>query len=272
MELSSDSMTPEQKAQAMVDRLNRMEGDLDKSIYDCSKCMNRGFIYSVKPYFKDFIEVARECDCKEIRTSIIRMKKSGLEPLMKKCTFDKYEAAEDWQQYVKQKAQIFASDIDQLENKWFFLGGGIGCGKTHLCTAIVKELLEKGRSARYMLWINDSSKLKAMINDPGYEEALDDFREAEVLYIDDFFKIVKDNQGKEMLPTGADIKLAYELINYRYQHDDLITIISSERFAAEIESIDSAVGSRILEKCQDNAISIARDPKRNFRMKNLKII
>lgn len=272
MEHLFDSMTPEQKAQQMVDKLNSMEGDLDPNIYDCSKCKNRGFIYSVKPYFNDYMEVAKECECKPIRNSIIRMKKSGLDPIIKKCTFEKYEATEDWQKALKEKAQNFARNVDQLENKWFFLGGGIGIGKTHLCTAIVKELLEKGKSARYMLWVNDSAKLKAMINDPEYEFELDNFRKAAVLYIDDFLKIVKDNAGKEMLPTGADIKLAYEIINYRYQHDDLITIISSERFANEIENIDSAVGSRILEKCQQNAIGIGRDPKRNFRLKNLNVL
>lgn len=271
-EQSFNSLTAKEKAEQMVEKLNSMEGDLDKSIYDCPKCKNRGFIYSVKPYFNDFMETAKECDCKPIRNSIIRMRRSGLEPIIKKCTFERYETTEEWQKVLKEKALAFVNDIDLLDNKWFFVGGGIGSGKTHLCTAMVKELIENGKSARYMLWINDSTRLKAMINVPEYEAALDEFRKADVLYIDDFLKIVKDNQGKEMLPTGADIRLAYEIINYRYMHSELITIISSERFINEIESIDSAVGSRIIEKCGANAIGIARKQERNYRMKNLQVI
>ena len=42
-----------------------------------------------------------------------------------------------------------------------FIGGQVGAGKTHLCTAMVGEFLKRGISAKYMLWRDDALKLKA---------------------------------------------------------------------------------------------------------------
>lgn len=269
---SLSNMSEKEKVQLKVDTLNNSEGTLDKNVYDCEKCKNKGYIYSVIENDGHYSELAKECDCKAIRQSIISIRKSGLEPIIKKSTFERFETNEKWQQTVKEKAQIFANTVDHLENKCFFIGGGVGAGKTHLCTAIVGQMLSEKRTARYMLWVRDSAKLKMMVNDEAYEPELDDFRKVEVLYIDDFFKITKDGYGKETLPTSADIRLAYEIINYRYQHSELITIISSERFINEIEEIDSAVGSRIYEMSKGNVLNIAREKKRNYRLKDAEIL
>lgn len=266
------SMTERERAQYFVDEENKKEGNLDKSIYYCEKCKNKGWIYVVQEYMGHFYETMKECECKSIRKSVLNMKKSGLEPIIKRSTFDMYEAKEEWQKKAKEAAQNFAKNVNNLQNKWFFIGGGIGSGKTHLCTAIVREFLRAGKTAKYMLWVEDSVKLKAIVNMPEYESTLDEYRKAEVLYIDDFFKITKDGYGKEMLPTAADIRLAYEIINYRYQHDNFITIISSERFINELEEIDSAVGSRIYEKAKSNVFNIAREKNRNYRLRGMDII
>lgn len=269
---SFEEMTYKDRLQLSVDTFNAVEGTPDKSGYDCRKCRNKGLIYFVQERNGTYIEVAKECDCKPIRKSIMSMKNSGLEPIIKRCTFDKYEATEEWQKIAKTKAYNFAKNAEALDEKWFFIGGGIGSGKTHLCTAIVREFLIAGKNAKYMLWVKDSAKLKAMVNEPEYEATLDEYRNAQVLYIDDFFKITKDGYGKELLPTAADIRLAYEIINHRYQHSELITIISSERYIYEIEEIDSAVGSRIYEMSKDNVVNIARDKKRNYRIRGMEVI
>lgn len=261
-----------ERVQFLVDVMNEDEGNLDSSIYDCKKCKNKGFIYFVDERNGHYWEATKYCDCKKMRNSIIKMRVSGLEPIIKRCTFDKYEAKEDWQKKAKEKAMNFAANCESLEDKCFFIGGGVGSGKTHLCTAIVRELLLKGKSARYMLWVKDSAKLKAIVNDAEYEPALDEFRKVEVLYIDDFFKVTKDRNGNELYPTAADIRLAYEIINYRYQHRDLITIISSERYIDELEEIDSAVGSRIYEISGDNILMISKDRSKNYRFKKREVL
>lgn len=261
--------------------LNEEPGDLNTlDGYNCKACLNRGFIWDFEerpPYIEGgepiYSEVTRECSCMKVRANIRRMKNSGLEPIIKKCTFEHYQAAEDWQKALKKGAMEFSAGVDGLEHKWFFMGGGVGSGKTHLCTAIAREFLYAGKEVRYMLWVSDANKLKSVVNDAqAYAEIIEPLKNAEVLYIDDMFKPAKDNSGQDMKPTAGDIRLAYEIINHRYQRPDSITIISSERYISELEEIDSAVGSRIYEMTRQNAYNIAREPGRNYRTKDMNIL
>lgn len=81
-----------------------------------------------------------------------------------------------------------------------------------------------------------------------------------MLYIDDFFKT---QQGTNVTP--ADVKLAFELLNWRYIKNK-ITIFSSERFIQDIMNIDESL-SRIFEKAKIR-VSIKADKNRNYRLKN----
>ena len=271
-------MSEKELAEYRIELSNKDIGNLnEKDGYDCKECLNRGFIWKLeervgrdgKPIY---VEVHSKCDCMKVRASIRRMKRSGLEPLLKRCTFDQYEATEKWQQTIKEKAMAFPKVSEGLENKWFFIGGGVGSGKTHLCTAIARDFLLQGKEVRYMLWVKHSQELKAAVNDESYGEMLSALQNVEVLYIDDFFKPMKDDRGKDLPPTKADIRLAYEIIDHRYQHRELITIISSERHIHELEEIDSAVGSRIYEMTKLNAYNIAKSKDRNYRLRDMEII
>lgn len=272
-------LSPKERAERMIQNANNLDGDLNQDDgYNCDICRNKGFVVMLTESKRPdgtvvYGETSVECKCKVIRNSIRRMKKSGLENIIKKCTFDAFEDSEQWQNQIKTAAQAFADNVDELEKKWFFIGGGIGTGKTHLCTAISRKMLYDGKSVKYMLWVDESTRLKSLINDDmRYSEIMHELKSTEVLYIDDFFKIVKDGYGQELKPTAADIKLAYEIINYRYQHQELVTIISSERHIGEIYTIDSAVGSRIYEMTKGNAYNISRDENRNYRTKDMNII
>lgn len=145
-------------------------------------------------------------------------------------------------------------------------------GKTHLCTAVARMFLLKGKNVRYMVWMDESKKLKAIINDAeSYNEQISAIKNADVLYIDDLFKTGKDQNGNVMPPTAADVQLAIEILNYRYYNHCYATIISSERLLNEITDIDEALGGRIAEMTGDckYAINIARDKSKNYRLRNL---
>ncbi len=246
--------------------LNEQDG------YDCPYCLNRGYFwdYEDKPPYKEFTV---DCKCKKIRASIRRMKRSGLEPVLKRCTFDKYETPEQWQKIIKEKAQAFSQIVDELENKWFFMGGAVGGGKTHLCTAVSRDFLKQGKEVRYMLWVEEVAKLNAAVTDEAvYRALIEPLKTVAVLYIDDFFKPTRDSRGQIMKPTPGYLKRAYEIIDYRYQHRDLITIISSEWHVNELEEIDSAVGSRIYEMTKENAYNIAKSKDRNYRLRDMEIL
>ena len=96
------------------------------------------------------------------------------------------------------------------------------------------------------------------------EEKLEEIKRVEVLYIDDLFKTKDD-----IPPTAADINIAFEVINYRYNNPELITIISCQQMFAELLTVDEATASRIAEMCGEYSLSIARDIKRNYRLKGM---
>ena len=68
-----------------------------------------------------------------------------------------------------------------------------------------------------MTWPGESTRIKAIINDDEeYAEVVGRLKNVRVLYIDDFFKPVKDELGRPKPPTAADVRLAYELLDHRY--------------------------------------------------------
>lgn len=261
-EINKSSENSEHKRlERKIQLLNEIEGKKNKDIYDCPICRNKGVVYFVKAY-PDYEGVAcANCDCMAIRESYGRMKKSGLEPLLKKCTFESYRTDKPFQREIKQRAENFLSG--GYKENWFFIGGQVGCGKTHICTAIAGELLKSGKAVRYMQWRDDVTKLKALANSEERDELIKPFKEAEVLYIDDLFKT---QQGVNA--TAADVNIAFEILNYRYNNKSkLITIISSEKIIPEIIAIDEAVGSRIRELCGAKfSIGINPDKGKNYRL------
>ncbi len=241
--------------QIRVDKYNS-EVDTDTTL-DCPLCKNKGYIAYLTPDEKFDLKA---CECRIKRNFIKRIKKSGLEKLMQEYTFEKYEIIEPWHKTIKEKALAY---LDDNFKKWFFIGGQVGAGKTFICTSITGELINRGKQAVYMLWRDEIVALKANVNNfAEYDKRMNEFKKAKVLYIDDFFKTEK---GKE--PTPADVNVAFELLNYRYNNHDLITIISSEKMVDELMQIDEAVGSRIYQRSKDYQFNILEDENKNMRLR-----
>lgn len=230
--------------------------------YDCPVCRNKGNIMYYDP--ETGYEMVKECECMAVRRSQTRIERSGLKGLLEDYTFDTFTTKQPWQKQVKDLALAFTNDHS---GKWFFAGGQPGCGKTHLCTAIVGELMKQGKAAKYMLWRDEIVKLKAVINDDeAYGDLIRDLKTLDVLYIDDLFKTGKDKDGKVIPPTASEIAIAFEILNYRYNNPHLITIISSERLIDDILDIDEAIGSRILQRAKKYSMIINYDRTRNYRI------
>ena len=265
-----DLMSLEEYEQFKVDNMNKLQGDLnDRDGYECPFCLNKGVIYERVENNGNRYTTALDCKCAPIRRSIMRMKRSGLKDVIKNCTFEKWIASEDWQKATKQAAQDFA----KAPQGWFFIGGQSGCGKTHLCTAICRDLLLSGQEVQYMQWRDEVVRLKGReLAHDQRESIINAFKKAKVLYIDDLFKTGKNPDGSEQRPTSADINIAFELLNYRYNNPDMITIISSEFPMLGLLEIDEAIGGRINERTQGKALSIAKDGAKNYRTKNMIIL
>ena len=261
---TSEPMSPKEYEQFKVDGLNATEGNRhEEDGYHCNTCRNKGYVIKLAEYEDgSFHQVCCDCKCVEIRNSIMRMKRSGLKDIIKDYTFDKFEDSEPWQKAVKTAAMEYAKNPEG----WFFLGGQSGSGKTHLCTAICREFLLAGKRVRYMLWRDDIVKIKGAVTDSEeYSKMIDQFKTVDVLYIDDLFKTGKAADNSVQKPTGADINVAFEIINYRYNNPSLLTIISSELSEDELLDIDEAIGGRIYERAK--SITIGRSRDRNYRIK-----
>jgi DNA replication protein DnaC len=246
----------EHRVDADVRNYNSTYGDLPD--YNCPECRNRGEI----AVNRDGVFKTYDCDCKIIRRNIVYIRESGLGDLIDIYTFDNYTTEKAWQKYVKNRAIEY---ISQPGGHWLSVLGCVGAGKTHICTAVCGELMKTGQNLKYMRWRDESVKIKAAVNNnTEYTQLLQPFKDAEILYIDDLFKTKKDADI-----TPADINLAFELINYRYNSPSKKTIISSEKSIAEFYDIDSAVGTRIYEKSKklDFCLEIENTNENNYRLR-----
>lgn len=243
--------------QDIIDRWNAKTGDLNEADgYNCDLCKNKGFIARLDD---DETEIHSFCKCQKIRATLKRAKESGLGNILTEYTFDKFKDADEWQKLIKSKAQAFCKDD---MSKWFYIGGQVGSGKTHICTAIAAHYIKAGYEVKYMLWNEESKKLKSLVNDVSYQEQISIYKNIDVLYIDDFLK-VKNGEN----PTTADINLAFEIINHRLIESDKITIISSEKLLDELMDYDEATMSRIYQKTGNYKISIGKDRAKNYRLR-----
>ncbi len=253
LSLSRVELSSEDWSKLRVERANSIPGNLKG--YDCPDCLNRGYSTRID---ENGFEVSVPCQCLKIRASLRAVERSGLKNVLDRLTFDKFKTDEPWQAKLKSAAERFVNEAD---GAWFYVGGNPGSGKTHICTAICAELLNKSREVRYFVWPSDIRRLKTLVNDGEYDTVFDDFANAEVLYIDDLFKARSDSDL-----TAADISRTFELINRRDQQPEKITIFSSERNIESVIRIDEATGSRIFFRARGYVFDLGRNQRRNQRL------
>ena len=222
--------------------------------YYCPKCHGKCIVFFIKG---DDI-VSRFCECRVIRRNLKMIAESGLESAIKNKTFDTFKVTENWQKAILEKARSF---IDDTYYKTFFMGGQPGSGKTHLCTAMCGEFIKRGKETKYFLWTREVRDLKGFA-DWRYEEKMRELRQVEVLYIDDYLKVMKG-----ATPSPADMAIAFEIINSRLIDPHKVTVISSEFTIEELLTLDEGTASRICESTGPYAISISPATEKNYRLK-----
>ena len=244
----------------LCERMNEAVGN--KTGYDCPVCKNKGVIYRLD---ESGNIVARPCKCLAMRKARKYMEQSGLGTLLDRCTLDSYIAKEAWQEKAKKTAEEFIS----CGENWLYVGGQVGSGKTHLCVAVTREFLQRGVKSLYVLWLTEAQRLRTAVNDDVYSKIMRRLTTVPVLYIDDFLKVQNGEyqHSSKPVPTPSEIKLAFDLVNQRYNNPRLITIFSSEHMLNEVSAMDSGLASRIYERCGGNrfVLEIERSESRNMR-------
>lgn len=221
-----------------------------QTILHCDKCDDAGFI--LKADNKGFMQ-AVVCECDTRRKVMIALKKSGLADSIEKFRFDNFNQHHDFQKLMYETCQGF---IAQDNEKFLFIGGQSGSGKTHLGTAVCAHFINKGVNTIYTTFEILMNNLKSKLNDEDYEDEIYKYGNVPVLYIDDFMKFE---------PSKSDIKNTFEVINMRAVNGKT-TIITSERSIDEILQIDEALGGRIKQRCGEYAIYISKKDGRNYRL------
>ena len=264
----SDEMT------SILDTLATMQGDITEGLKAAAE-RAKAYIakYGVEAYEQRLAEYTRrEMEARDRKraeeASRLRLERSGIADSLETMRFATFNATEDWQKKMLEKCRQF---LAQDEHKWLYISGQPGCGKTHLGTAVCGELLSRGRPTRYMTHRELINTLIASQNDEDYYDVVREYGTVDVLYLDDFFKPVKNDKGEIIRPTAAEIKHTFEVLNMRLVRN-AITIITSERSLMEVCDIDEALGSRIKQKCGRFALDIARKPGRNYRMRDIERI
>lgn len=241
--------------------------------YDCSICKNRGYMNSFYRQNGKLYFCAVDCTCKQIRRMFIQLEQSGIHKnQIEKYTFDNFQTYERWQLLMKKEAMYYVDSFKQDKNfdRWFFVSGLTGVGKSHIATATFIELIKLGKKCKYMLWKDDGDnlvRLKKGYDVDAFNKAINPYKVVEVLYIDDFLKLLPEGT----VDRNLTLDIAYSIINARYANG-LTTIISTEYTADELEGIDRAVFGRIRQMCirEDGhkyVVQIAREQNRDQRMK-----
>lgn len=165
---------------------------------------------------------------------------------------------------IHQQMKNIALDyLNNFKNNWFFIGGQIGSGKTHLCIKILNKILAHNFVSLQILKFSKAFKdLKSFSNKPEQIQLLEKYQKVDILYIDDLFNRV---------PTSSDINLLLDIIDYRYISNKT-TIFSSQKHFEELSAcIDDenleALFSRIFEKTFNYIVDVPYNRNFDFRIK-----
>ncbi len=204
--------------------------------YICEKCSDTGFIDGVKM-----------CSCFREALATESIKNSGIGNLIERQSFDNFDIArykDNSDLYEKMKynldtAKHYARDFGR-EKFNLVMMGFTGTGKTHLSTAIAKELIIRGYDVIYDSAQNIISDFEADRFKSGYgpyEPKADKYLECELLIIDDL--------GTEFV-NQFSLSCLYNLINTR-ENRGLPTILSTNLSMQELRSkYEDRIFSRIM--------------------------
>ena len=210
--------------------------DYDQVHYTCEKCSDSGYIDGVKM-----------CSC--LRELIIkgRIAESAMGKLIEKQSFDNFELGvyaydpkvQERMKMILAMAKNYVRDFSTKRENLLLIGK-TGTGKTHISTAIARELIHQGYDVIYDSTQNIISDFEADRFKSGYgreENKSEKYLNCTLLIIDDL--------GTEF-QNSFTVSTLYNLLNAR-QNSDLPTIISTNLSPEELSAkYEDRIFSRIM--------------------------
>lgn len=173
--------------------------------YDCEKCGDTGFVDN------------KMCSCMKEALTLAGIENSGFGTLIEEQRFDNFSL-----DYYKKNSsnyeimrknfeflQNYAQSFDSKSSQSILMMGGTGLGKTHLSSAVAREVIEKGNDVFYTGAIDlfsqfEIQRFKSYNNEPN--ELIERYFECDLLIIDDL--------GTEII-NQFSVSTLYNLLNDR---------------------------------------------------------
>ena len=234
-----------EKMQTLDEEMNKIllahgyeKKDLEKE-YHCNFCQDEGHV------------LGKICSCKRNLEQQILYRHSRLEERLKEENFDTFDLnlfSDEGSPSTRDRMAVYYDQLKKYAEDFLpnspsiLLTGSVGTGKTFLCSAIAKEVMEKGHSVLY----KTSSELMKDLWDY-YYASFDDkenmakrykmIQETELLIIDDL--------GTENI-TDTSLSHLFNILNERMVQNQP-TIISTNLRLMDLENYyDARIYSRII--------------------------
>jgi DNA replication protein DnaC len=178
-------------------------------------------------------------------------------------TLDSFKGRDKQRKELVRSAQMYIKAFDLKRSreacKGLLMIGRVGCGKTHLAIAILREIVAKGYSGLYYNSPNLLRDIRATF-DGGSDLTEDDLLE-EVTSTD---LLVFDDVGAEN-STQFVLDRFYLVINERYEAGKPVIVTTNLDHEALEARLGDRIVSRLLEMCQ----TFGPFPDEDWRRKNL---
>ncbi len=183
-------------------------------------------------------------------------------------TLENFSARDKQRKMLVHSAQAYISGFNMktaagdyaVYPKGLLMTGPVGCGKSHLATAILRGVIEKGYTGLYYNSPDLLRDIRATF-EPTSDLTEDDLLE-EVTTVD---LLVFDDVGAENA-TGFVLDRFYLIINSRYEGCKPIIVTTNLDLAALENRLGQRIVSRMLEMCE----TFGPFPEEDWRRRNLR--